>query len=70
MVEMARLRATAKNLYVSPSVISVASTKTALEITPESTFTRSGVPNRAENLPSDRGPAPSSRTRRACGPSP
>ena len=56
---MARFRATAKNLYALPSVISVASTKTTQEITPESTFTRRGAPNGAENLPSDRGPAPS-----------
>ena len=59
VVEIARLRATAKNLYVFPPVISSAATKMTVDTTPESTFTRSGVPNRAENLPEQRGPAPS-----------
>ncbi len=51
VVEIARPRTTKKYLATLPPLISWAATRTTVERMPESTLTRTGVPNRGLNLP-------------------
>jgi hypothetical protein len=60
VVEMTRPSTTVKYFSALPPVMAKASTMTAVAAIPEHRFTAIGVPNRAENRPRNRGPAPSS----------
>jgi hypothetical protein len=60
VVEMTSPSTTVKYFKALPPVIAKASTMTAVAAIPEQKLTTIGVPNRAENLPMNRGAAPSS----------
>jgi hypothetical protein len=61
VVETARPRPAAKYRSFDPPVSANASTITTVATTPDSTFTRTGVPNLGDIRPNQAGPAPSAQ---------